>query len=243
MRSTETPWEERTLGLKSYEIVLAEDDTIEEFLRHEGSLIEKGARYILARVPVNMADFFFELPKAKYVFIEALISLSLRKEDYVCPPYIARFDRNIETRKAERPEDKKRVYDEIAKGGFNTDRISLDKHFSQETAGLRYINWVKELVAEGNDVHEVFSNDKPMGFFQIKELDENTAQGILTGAYEYYMGSGALIMKKLCDLVWASGYKHYDARVASNNLKALRSNLIFGSQISSISYSYVKHIA
>lgn len=244
MKIIDAFWEKRNLGVTSYEIVVSEEDTIQEFLNQEKTLVEQGAKYIVAKVPVNLPDFLFKLPNAGYIFMEASFALSLKKANYVCPPHVARFDRNMEIRIAESPDDRQRVFDEIGKGIFNTDRIALDKDFSQDIANTRYINWMKDLVDQGNIIYEVFSHNKPMGFYQLKKIDDNKAQGILTGVYEEYAtsGLGTLVMKKLYDTVWALGYKIYFATVVTNNLKALRSNLIFGSDIDAITYHYIKHI-
>lgn len=245
MRITETFWEQRNLGLKSFEIILKETDAIQDFLHYEQEIIDNGAKYIVVKIPVNCPMLLFEIPKAGYVFVEASFSLSLKNQDYVCPPYLKRFDRNLEVIKASDSESRSRIYNEILKGIFSTDRVSLDNRFTPATGNLRYLNWVKDLVDEGHGIYEVFSSGKPIGFFQLKEIDQNKVQGIVTGIYEEFStsGLGSLIMKKLCDFVWSSGYKHYYASAVTNNLKALRSNLIFGSQITNITYNYIKHIS
>lgn len=237
-------WEKRNLGIKSCEIMLSKDDTVADFLRQEQIILENGAKYIVVKTNVGLSDFLFELPKQGYIFIEASFFLSLKKSNYICPQHVSRFDRSIEIKIAETSDDSQRVFDEIGKGIFNTDRIALDKFFSQDIASVRYINWMKDLIDQGHVIYEVFLHNKPIGFFQFKKIDDDKVQGILTGVYEEYLtsGIGSLVMKKLYDTIWSSGYKTYYSTVVTNNIKALRSNMMFGSEVDNISYHYIKHI-
>ena len=59
MKIIDAFWEERNLGVKSFEIVVSEDDTMHDFLCQEKRLIENGAKFILLKAPVNVADFLF----------------------------------------------------------------------------------------------------------------------------------------------------------------------------------------
>ena len=242
MKIIDAYWEENNLGLKSYEIILTQDDDINEFLLKEKQLRADGAGYIVAKVPVNVGTFLFELPKAGYIFMEASFDLSLRKQNYVCPNYVERFDRNMSVKEIASPSDADRIYTEISKNIFDNDRIALDKALGKKIANTRYINWIKSLVAKGEPIYEVYSGDKPIGFFILEHMDKDKVRGILTGLYTDYAASGygALIMKKLYDTVWAAGYKMYYAKVVSNNIKAIRANLLFGSVLDNISYHYVK---
>lgn len=244
MEIIDTYWEERNLGVKSFEIVLSKDDNIEEFLYQEKFLLENGAKYIVVKAPVNVSEFLFELPKAGYIFMEAAFSLQLKRKNYICPPFIARFDRNFVVRKLETSGAIQHVYDEIARGIFNSDRIALDKHFTQSVASNRYINWIKDVVNQGNDLYEVCLNNDAVGFFVLKRIDDKKVQGILTGTYEKYLtsGIGAVVGKKLCETVWSLGYTSFYAAVVSSNVKALRANLLFGYEIVNITHNYVKHV-
>ncbi len=244
MEITHAHWEQRNLGVRSYEIKLSAKDTMEDFLLSERQLRDEGAEHIVVKAPVNTAEFLVGLPQAGYLFMEASVALSLRKSKYSCPAYIARFDRNIAVKAIDHTDDCQRIYDEIAKGIFNSDRITLDRTFSQEAASRRYINWMKDLRESGESIHEVCLGRDAIGFFIFKRIDARKARGILTGLYEEYAASGygSVIMKKLCDTVWDQGYKTYYAAVTSNNLKALRANISFGSEIDGISYHYVKNV-
>ena len=244
MEIIDTYWEGRNLGVKSFEIVLSKDDNMKEFLHQEKLLLEHGAKYIVVKAPVNVSEFLFELPKGGYIFMEAAFSLQLKQKNYICPPFIGRFDRDVVVRKLETPGAIQRVYEEIAKGIFISDRIALDKHFTQRIANNRYINWIKDVVNQGNDLYEVCLNNDAIGFFVFRKVDDQKAKGILSGIYEKYKtsGFGAVIVKKLYDTVWTIGYTSFYGGVVSNNLSALRTNLLFGNEIENIAHHYVKHV-
>lgn len=238
-------WEEKNLGLRSFEIALSRQDTIIEFKQVENELInQKLAQYLVLKVPINAPDFLFGLPPLGYLFLETSFKLSLKKANYKCPRYIERFDKNLEVKIVHDHMGRERVYQEILKGIFNTDRIAIDPHFSQETASKRYVNWIDSLAQKGEPIYEVYLQNAAIGFFILQRIDKDNVRGILTGLYEDFQNSGygILIMKKLNETVWENGYKTYSAHVASNNLKALRANLVFGSEIDDITYNYAKKV-
>lgn len=242
MNIIDAHWDKKNLGVKTYEVIFSDNDTINDFVEVEKDLIQnKKAKYLVLKIPANNSELLFGLPKLAYNFVEASMKLTLRKSNYHCPKFVARFDRNITVSQSDNMEA---VLNEINKGVFATDRISVDPNFSQEIANRRYSNWIKTLVDNGDPLYEVYLNKDPIGFFLLKRVNEKEVQGILTGLYEKYAksGYGALIMKKLNDTVWDLGYTTYHAQVVSNNISALKTNLLFGSSIDSITYCYVKNI-
>lgn len=236
-------WDERVLGVKCAEISLVASDTLDELVKVENGLIASGTQYIVVKAPVAAQECLFGLPRYGHVFIETAFRLVLKRQNYLCPAMVSRFDRNIDVVRVITPEAVERVFAEIAKGIFQTDRVAIDPAFGQEMANRRYVLWIKDLIALGHGLYEVITNGKALGFFVLKRVDEHTMQGILTGAYQEFQdtGIGALIMKKLYDKVWESGCSTYLAAVVSNNFKALRSNMMFGSEIEQLTYHYVRH--
>ncbi len=237
-------WEKENLGRTAFEILVSNNDSFENFAEIEKSLIrDKAAQYLVVKVAANQQQFLFNLEKLGYHFVECAFTLALRKRNYVCPKHVARFDSDV-TVKELHGEVLGKVFAEIDRGMFQTDRISVDPNFSQKLAANRYNNWIKNTLLGNGRCFEVYLKGAPLGFFILKELNSKKAQGILTGLYESYAtsGFGTLIMKKLKDTVWELGYQHYVAQVVSNNMNALRSNLIFGSEIESLTHNYVKHI-
>ena len=245
MKVIDAYWDEKNLGLKSFEVSLDKNDSVEAFVEQEKEILSKeGSKYIVVKVPPNNYEYLTSLPKLGYTFIEASLKLILRKRDYNCPRFVMRFDKDCKVESLEEEKDFQRVFREIEKGIFKTDRIAIDKDFSVDMANQRYINWIRSLKEKGEKIYEVYVKDKAIGFFILKHVDDANVQGILTGLYKEFeeSGYGALIMKKLKDKVWELGYRTYHAQVVSNNVKALRSNLIFGSMVESINYHYIKKI-
>ena len=241
----EAHWEQVNLNLKSYEISIGDKDAVDDFKRIEQSLIQENqARYILAKTPVNKPDFLFNLPAMGYTFVECVFRLSLHKTKFVEPDHFSKYAKQLACRKISEQADVQRIYSEISKGIFDTDRIAIDKNFTLEISNRRYINWIDSLVKSGEALYEVSLKESPIGFFILKPMTTTVVRGVLTGLYTKFRNSGLgiLIMKKLNETVWELGYDTYLAHVASNNPKALRSNLIFGSEIEEMGYNYVKVI-
>jgi hypothetical protein len=237
-------WEKRNLGRSAYEITLSSNDHFEDFLQQEERLQAAGGNYFVVKVPVNRPEFLAKLPTAHYYFVETSFNLSLKRENYSCPSYLQRIDRNLYVKAIETWTDRNRIYQEIAKGIFSSDRIALDPHFSREIANTRYELWIEDMQQQGAKIFEVYSKETAIGFFVVKRLDECRVRGILSGAYLCYQrsGFGALVLKKLCETVWEFGVNWYYAVVVSNNIEALRANLVFGATIESASYTFVKHV-
>lgn len=245
MNVVEAFWDHENLAAKTFEVSLVETDSLADFEKVDRDLIEnKHAEYIVLKCPVNMRDFLNELPRLGYAFREATFSLSLKKANYKYPAFVDRFDRNIQVTAISEAKDLQRIYSEISSGVFDTDRVSIDKKFGVEVGNKRYMRWIDSLVQQGQKIYEVSHNADPLGFFIFKPAGGDAARGVLTGIYKKYStsGYGVIVMKKLNDMVWEQGYKTYYAQTASNNLKSVRVNFLFGCEIDDLFYTYVKHV-
>lgn len=233
------------LGIKTFEIRLTPEDKVTDLVSFENKILSEHERaYLLVRSPINVPELLNGLPDAGYKFIEAYIQLSLKKVDYIQPKFLNRLDSKATVKIADDLISQNRAFEEIAQGMFDTDRISIDNAFGPEYAAKRYTNWIRLLISNGRKIHEVFMEGEPIGFFILDPLNDQKVRGILTGLYKKYetSGFGTLIMKKLNDTAWELGHSTFLATVVSNNLKALRSNLIFGSTVTDIEHNYFKHL-
>ena len=245
MQIVEAHWEKRNLGKTCFEIAIEPDDTLVAFNEAEQAIInENGAEYLVVKTPTGLTEFLHGLPSLGYTFLEASFRLTLKRSQYACPKMLERLDRGATTQTLSQDEDVERVYNEIRKSIFTADRVTLDGHFSNEITDERYVNWISDVMQAGGVMCEVNVGDDAIGFFVLQPVDTKRVRGILTGLYDTFSdsGLGGVLMKKLNDFVWDQGYSLYEAHVASNNLAALRSNLIFGAQIDEISYTYSKLI-
>jgi hypothetical protein len=100
-------------------------------------------------------------------------------------------------------------------------------------------------LSQGDKIQEVVFKNKAIGFFILESINRDECRGVLTGLYSRYANSGLgpILMRCLFDTVWNFGYSLYHAQVVSNNPKALRANLMFGSEIHTIKYHFVKNFS
>lgn len=245
MKVIETIWEKKVLDVNCFDVEINPEDKIEDFFAVDEDLVKnKKAGYITVRTPANSPTFLFGLPKCGYTFVEASIRLLLTKPNYVSPAFINRFMKDTTVRQLTDKADFERVYDEVGKEAFNTDRFYINPQITHQQASQRYINWIKGLVESGEKIFEVSVKNEPVGFFIFKHVNEKDAQGILTGVYKKFNGTpyGTVVMKCLQETVWDLGYDRFLGRVVSNNMPALRLNMMFGNVIEEITYHYVKHV-
>ncbi len=243
MKIIDAYWEQRNIGVKAFEIELSNNDCLESVITSEQEIISKGAEYIVVKIPVNMPELLFGLPKLGYTFVETAFSISLRKDNYIVPPSIARLDRGVEVRQVIKDVEIGNILSSIKDNMFDTDRISIDPYFTKFQSSNRYFCWTSDMINSGCKVYNVSIKDKDFGFFINKEIDSSTMYPVLGGIYTEYKGkgSGCIMSKKCIDTIWLTGINKIISTVVSNNLPILKIWLSFGTKIDNLNYVFVKH--
>ena len=133
--------------------------------------------------------------------------------------------------------------EQVHKGIFNTDRISVDPHFSRAVAADRYINWMRELNRNGNPYIKVHYDGKIVGFFINKKLSDTLYDGVLAGVYESYLNSGMgyCVQWAGVDYVRSQGAKKYLGHISLNNPDILKILLSLGYNAIGVQYIFIKH--
>lgn len=244
MKIIDAVWEKRNLGVHAFEVQVEGKDSFEEFIREEKEALDQGAEYIVVKAPVNLPDFLWKLPEADYTFIEADLSISLQKKNYEIPPFIARLDRNVEVVQVTNKIEIEKLLSKYKDNLFDTDRISIDPHFSKDLSANRYLCWTQDMLDKGCKLFEICIKDKKVGFFIVKQMNEKVAYPVLAGMYSEYKGKGlgALLIKKCIETIWELGYEKINTSVVSNNLSIIKIHLCFGFEINDLFYTYVKHL-
>lgn len=244
MKVTDAVWETRNLGVRTFEIMIEQGDTIDNFVHIHSELLKKEAQYIVIKMPSNKNDFLYMLPKYGYTFVETIFYTSLKVKNYQVPKALEQMDRNFTLTEVIDNTHLERVLSEVEKGIFDTDRISMDPNFSKEQSARRYVNWIRDMTKARDCIFEVNLSNQPFGFFTLKQIDQDRVYPVLLGCYEEYKdkGLGALLVKKCNDYIWSLGYKEITTCLSSNNINIFKCNLLFGTQISSIYYTFVKYV-
>ena len=244
MNTVHAVWEQANLGIDAYETTLTQTDTTADYAQAETALLEAGAQYLVVKTPVNYPELLFGLPKLGYSFVETVFHVAIRRDEYAMPALIARFDRGFTVMERTQPADLERVFSLIRAGVFKSDRVSIDPAFTLAQAGNRYANWLKQMLSRGCRLYEVLQGEKPIGFFVIARVDEQTVDPVLMGLYDEQndRGMGALLHKKTLDTCFTLPCARLTSTIVSNNAKVLRVYVNAGATIADTLYTYVKHV-
>ena len=243
MKIIRATWELDNLGINAFETRLDADDPLEAYRDAEQTMIADGAEYLVVKTPVNCPTFLFGLPKLGYTLVETVFHVAIRRSEYHIPAAIARFDRGLTVVERAADADRARVYALIRAGVFKSDRVSIDPAFTLAQSGNRYANWLSQMLSQGGKLFEVLQGEKPIGFFVITRVDEQTVDPVLMGLYDEDndRGMGALLHKKTLDTCFEQPCTRLTSTIVSNNAKVLRVYVNAGATIADTEYTYVKH--
>lgn len=244
MKIVHATWEQENLGVNAYEVFLEDPDTLADFGQAERRLLIDGGEYIAVKTPVNRGDLLFGLPQLGYTFVETLFRVAVERGEYSVPQSIARFDRGLTVVRRETAQEQEAVFNRIREGVFKSDRISLDPFFPPERTATRYVNWIRQLLAQGSLLFEMLSGGTAAGVFVIKRIDPTTVDPVLMGLYreEHNRGLGTLLHKKTLDTCFSMECSRITSTFVSNNAKILRVYTNIGATITDVLYTYVKHV-
>ncbi len=245
MKTLHATFEMDNLGVNAYETRIEPEDTPQEYARAEQTMLAEGAQYLVVKTPVNDARWLFELPKLGYQFVETVFHVAMRKREYHPPTTLTRLDRGLSVVHRTETADLDRVFALIRAGVFKSDRVSIDPAFTLQQSGNRYANWLRQMLRGGALLFEVLSGEKPIGFFVITRVDEQTVDPVLMGLYDEAndRGLGALLHKKMLDTCFEQPCTRLTSTIVSNNAKVLRVYVNAGASIADTQYTYVKHVA
>lgn len=243
MKVVHATWEKRNLGVETYEITLTNDDTTQALIEAEQQLKAEKAQYLVVKTPVGNPSFLQGLSQSGYCFMEALFEVTLNKEDYRCPAFLKRFDKDIKVEKVTSFDNMERIFAEIQSGVFDTDRISMDAAFTKEQAATRFANWTRDLINSGDELYEFSLKGEKAGFFTMHK-NESIYTPTLMGSYQSFVNKGlGMLLQRVClETSFELGARKINSVIVANNPKVVRTNLMFGIIIKDIFYTYVKHI-
>lgn len=240
MRVIDAVWERRNLGVETKEIEFEEQDHIEAV---EECLQNTHAEYLVAKTPSNRPDITHLLYLSQYEFVEEMMLLTNRDlEASVCSGVMRRLYDAVEVRKANKG-DIDEIFEEIRKGMFSTDRVSLDPCFSKELANERYVNWTVDELNRGTKLYVYSYKGKNIGFSGLREIKDGSYTSFLGGIFEEFRfgGLGSTAAFKGGQIVRSLGGKSLSSMVSSNNMNQIRNLIHNGYNLSKINYVFIKH--
>ena len=135
-------WEEKNLGVTTAEILIGNDDDAKETV-FEINKISK--EYVVCKVPSDRSDILYLLQNNGFIYIEDQIEVEHNLHEVTRNRIMQRLYDSLEYREMTET-DIDYLFDEISRGMFSSDRISLDPYFDKNLASQRYINWINDLI-------------------------------------------------------------------------------------------------
>lgn len=238
---TNAVWEKRNLGISCYEINVEKNDLVTDL---EKAIQDYKADYVVVKVPTGMVTHLYCLQKKGFLFVETIALCYYNLAKKLCLNNIQK--RIISEMGYEKMDenDLDELYEEIQKGMFDTDRISLDPYFSQEQANQRYIGWIKNEIERKSDIYKIInSRNQSIGFFAYKDINENVAFPFLGGLYKSsnILGLGFSIHYYALEEGRQRGRKKSMASFSSNNKISSALHMSLGYMLEEQYYVFVKH--
>lgn len=230
-------WEEKNLGVTTAEILIGNDDDAKETV-FEINKISK--EYVVCKVPSDRSDILYLLQNNGFIYIEDQIEVEHNLHEVTRNRIMQRLYDSLEYREMTET-DIDYLFDEISRGMFSSDRISLDPYFDKNLASQRYINWINDLINKGAIPYLFMYKNDPAGFIILNKIDDNTYRSVLGGGYEKYRKSGLGVVLKEMEIVGSLGGKRVVTSVSSNNANQVKALIINGFVPMKIEHVLVKH--
>lgn len=241
MRIFEASWEYRNLGVVTYEGEIVSSDSPEDV--HD-SLASLPDGYHVMKVPVGEIELMFALEEAGFSFIETSLRVhhNLRLTE---PAGLLKRLIGASSLKILNKAGIYRVEQEIRKGIFRTDRVSLDPRINSERAALRYLNWLRDELEKGAHVHELSVSGRRAGFFLLRIGEDGVAHSVLSGLYDSSKtpGLGGLLLYWILTEASRRATAGLWSHISTNNPAVVKTHLDQGFAIEQINYVYVRRTA
>ena len=239
MKIIDAIWEKRNLGVSCVEATLEPTDTLDAIRQ---GLAEIEAQYVVVKMPAGRADAMFCVAELGFAFVEGLINVTWKVGSLDLPGIQQRMADSVGYVLMD-DADKQVLWSELRKGIHDTDRVSLDPHFTKERAAERYVGWIQDELARGTDVYKLTLKQQAIGYFTMKHLGDGVYYPFLAGMYETHRSSGLGFLiphKPKCEVV-ARGGRSISTYISTNNEAAIRMHVSAGFNFGQVTYVYVKH--
>lgn len=238
MKIIDAYWEERNLGVTTAEVVIESNDDIDSIIESVNNIQKQ---YIVCKVSSMRPEISYALQNNGFTFIEDQIELEHDLHEVKRNSILQRLYDSLPYKEMDR-DDLNYLYDEIRKGMFSTDRISLDPYFNKKQAAERYINWIEDMVKKGAISYLMSYKGEPAGFVVIQNVDGITYRSVLGGGYEKFHKTGLGVVLKEMEMVRNLGGKRVMTSVSSNNSNQLKVLIRNGYIPTKVEYVLVKHL-
>jgi len=239
MKTINAFWEKRNLNANCVEVVLDKEDTINTVLSGIKDIV---ADYIVVKTPTCELKLYEALSKNGFAFAETLFHLKYSTQnDHLETPQLG-YPSGIKLQRCS-DKDAQKVFSEIDKGIFSTDRIYLDPYFKNQAAYNRYKNWLSDEIEKGALLFLAERNGEAIGFSAFKH-EADLYNQFLVGIFLNYQnqGLGVKLIQTSALEVFKLGASRVITTVSSNNVPSLKAHQRAGYSIERMEYVFVKHV-
>ncbi|MBQ8951837.1 MAG: hypothetical protein IJ065_11920 [Eubacterium sp.] len=238
MKIIDAIWEQRNLGVKTYEITIESED---DLLTFADSIKELDGQYLVVKASTDLRGVTDTVQNLGFKFIEDMIHVEHDLREVSRNRILQRLYEETTFRKMNE-QDIQQMYEEIQDGMFENDRISNDAFFGKKKAAERYMNWIKDLIDKGAFPYVIRYREDNTGFVILQTADGKIYHSVLGGGYKKYRKSGMGIIQKEQEIVKSLGGKKVITSVSSNNANQLKALILNGYMPYGVDHIFVKHV-
>jgi hypothetical protein len=239
MKIIDAIWEERNLGLKTFEVIVSEEDSWKDLK----DVIEKlSYEYLVIKIPPSRTDLMFKVSALGLVFVELVITAHFSGQNKELKNLEKRIIQSLcwsETTE----ENRNMLFEEISNGLFKTDRIAIDPNFGIKKSSQRYLGWIEDEIKLGSVLYQITKEGNLIGFFLLKKNGPDSSTAILAGLLEKYQRSGLGFVLNHFEIEASNqmGSSTVYSTFSANNRGALAIHMSMGYTVDRQLYVYVKH--
>lgn len=240
MKIIDALWEKRNLGINTTEIIVDREDSVDEMAQILCSL---STQYQVLKLPCAMIEHAWTAESKGFRHIETIMKVSYDLSKLIIPPALARLNEAVSYSAMSKP-DIEQLFEEIRKGMFQTDRVSLDPYFTPQQSAYRYVGWLQDEIERGSLFYKYIYKDSAIGFFTLKHVEETIFYPFLAGMYLDFQKSplGAVYLYKPLLEAKRLGGKAVNTYFSLNNYNAARMHINCGFAFVDAQNVYVKHL-
>lgn len=240
MKIVDAVWEKRNLGTDVTEIQCEVGDTLEDL---QQTLQISRTPYSVCKIPSTCVDLLRCAQNEGYHVVEMSIGMEGKTKEIELPVIYQRFMKDVEIVEANQ-EEINYVLEKIEEGNiFQTDRISLDPCYGKKIAGIRYGNWVRDLLKRNARICLAKIKGSPIAFGINMDKENGISDAFLGGILDENKGRGFGFLALYANLAAAKKYKNKKivTNVSSNNHAIINLHIQYGFKISGMNYVLIKH--
>lgn len=218
-------------------------ETAEEYSEAINLIAQRKETYRVVKIPTNLTEPLLKIQSEGFTFIEVL---TVCEHDDQLPPLSPLQKRIFDELRCELITESNRelLSQGINQFMFQTDRVAIDPHFSEEQAASRYMGWLVDEEKNGGAVMQLMLKEKFLGFFVFRQIDEQNyvcnLAGLMPGSQTFGVGF-FLNYFQILELINRGG-KILISTFSSNNRGASAIHLSIGYTLRQQYYVFVQHM-